>query len=503
MSTPVIEAEVVAREGLSSQAPAERILWLEVENARLRARVHWLEGDKKRTDRIIEKLEARVGELLRSIEELRRAAKRQAAPHSKNNPEPDPKRPGRKAGKAYGAKAYRPAPERVDETVTVELPRSCPRCGGKTGFERVEHQWQQDLEVCVHSRRFEVEIGRCRRCHKRVQGRDPRQTSDALGAASSQVGPRAVALGALLNKQMGVPAAKIAALFGYLGLSITPGGVHHLLRRAAKACEPTYQALVEGVRQSSVVAPDETGWRVGGAKAWLWAFVGDGVTVYQIAEGRGYAEAEKVLGAGFSGVLERDGWASYRLFALASHQTCLAHLLRRCRELVDDAVAGQARIPRQVARVLKDALALRDARAAGDIDARLMVPALATLEERTDKLLSGNPTHAPNIKLLNHLARERDALFTFLTIPGVAATNHRAEQALRPAVVNRKAWGGNMTWAGADTQQVLASVLRTSRQQGRDPVDILVPLLVSATPAMADLAIPGRAPPDPAHSRHA
>ncbi|HZJ51782.1 MAG TPA: hypothetical protein VFF07_13285, partial [Actinomycetota bacterium] len=61
MSTLVIEAEVVAREGLSSQAPAERILWLEVENARLRARVHWLEGDKKRTDRIIEKLEARVG----------------------------------------------------------------------------------------------------------------------------------------------------------------------------------------------------------------------------------------------------------------------------------------------------------------------------------------------------------------------------------------------------------------------------------------------------------
>ncbi|HZJ52390.1 MAG TPA: hypothetical protein VFF07_16460, partial [Actinomycetota bacterium] len=107
MSTLVIEAEVVARERLSSQAPAERILWLEVENARLRARVHWLEGDKKRTDRIIEKLEARAGELLRSIEELRRAAKRQAAPHSKNNPEPDPQRPGRKAGKAYGAKAYR------------------------------------------------------------------------------------------------------------------------------------------------------------------------------------------------------------------------------------------------------------------------------------------------------------------------------------------------------------------------------------------------------------
>ncbi len=30
--------------------------------------------------------------------------------------------------------------------------------------------------------------------------------------------------------------------------------------------------------------------------------------------------------------------------------------------------------------------------------------------------------------------------------PTIAATNHWAEQAIRPAVVNRKVWGGNRTW---------------------------------------------------------
>ena len=38
-----------------------------------------------------------------------------------------------------------------------------------------------------------------------------------------------------------------------------------------------------------------------------------------------------VLGADFAGVLVRDGWAPSRRFTAAAHQTCLAHLLRRCR----------------------------------------------------------------------------------------------------------------------------------------------------------------------------
>jgi transposase len=45
------------------------------------------------------------------------------------------------------------------------------------------------------------------------------------------------------------------------------------------------------------------------------------------------------------------------------------------------------------------------------------------------------------------------------------ATNYRAEQALRPAVVNRKVWGGNRTEAGAQAQGVILSVLRTCKQQ--------------------------------------
>ena len=82
-----------------------------------------------------------------------------------------------------------------------------------------------------------------------------------------------------------------------------------------------------------------------------YMFVGDGgSTVYLIAAGRGYDQAASILGTEFSGVLERDGWAPYRRFERAQHQSCLAHLLRRASELIADSVAGQRSLSSPVRR---------------------------------------------------------------------------------------------------------------------------------------------------------
>jgi len=309
------------------------------------------------------------------------------------------------------------------------------------------------------------------------------------------LGPRAVALATELNKELGLSPQKTARALARFGIQITAGGVVQAIARQARRLEPTYQALIEGVRASPVVAPDETGWRINGQKAWLWAFAGEHVTVYLIAHGRGYEHACEVLGEDFSGVLERDGWAPYRQFTNAKHQTCHAHLLRRTGELIAASVAGQARVPHAARRILKDALALRDQQDV--IDAEEFGLKISDLNERTDKLLQLRPTHEPNRRLLGHLANEREHLFTFLTEPGVQATNWRAEQALRPAIVNRKSWGGNRTDAGARTQQITMSVIRTARQQNIDPVELMVSAQHSPNPAASNLIrLPARASPN-------
>ncbi|MBA2441041.1 MAG: transposase, partial [Rubrobacter sp.] len=113
------------------------------------------------------------------------------------------------------------------------------------------------------------------------------------------------------------------------------------------------------------------------------------------------------------------------------------------------------------------------------------------LDAEAERLLARRPKVEANRRLLKHLRRERGALFTFLDIPGVEATNWRAEQGLRPGVVNRKSWGGNLTQRGARTQQVITSVLRSAIQQQRDPLALLVEVLRQPAPSVASLVIPG------------
>jgi transposase len=350
--------------------------------------------------------------------------------------------------------------------------------------ERVATQYQEELPVQRPLvRRFHVEIGRCRRCHHRVQGRHPLQTSDALGAAAVQLGPQAVALAVVLNKDLGLPYGKIARLWHErFGLTITASGLVHAVRRAARQAQPTYDALCATVRGSPVVTPDETSWRVAADLQWLWAFVTPETTVYAIQPGRGLAQAAAVIGADYAGVLVRDGWQSYRQFTQAAHQTCLAHLLRTCRRLLLDH-SGQPFVS-GVKTILQEALATRERYLAGTVSEHGLAVARGLYVARLADLLARTRSrHLPIARFQGHLVREFEAIFSFLFDPTLDATNWRAEHALRPAVVTRKmCGGGNRTRHGAESQQILTSVLRTADQRGLDVTDLLVTLLTAPTP---------------------
>ncbi len=345
-------------------------------------------------------------------------------------------------------------------------------------------QYQEDLPIVRPLVwRFDVAVGQCTHCGRRVQGRHPLQTSDAVGAANVHLGPSAVALVSLLHKEVGMPLGKMAVLLRErFGLTVTPGGLVHVLHRAARVAAPTYAALCEQIRGSPVVSPDETGWRVGAVRHWLWAFATPDTTVYAIRRGRGFDEAAEILGAAFAGVLVRDGWAPYRRFTEALHQTCLAHLLRRARTLRAD----HPRSPwaARVQAVLTDALALRDRRDACAITDQGLAVARGCLLARLGRLIDTAPTLPAAQRFAAHLAREFAAVLAFLWAPGVDATNWRAEHAIRPAVVNRKICGGNRTPRGAQTQEILTSVIRTARQRHIDLTELFTTLLRRPRPTV-------------------
>jgi len=443
----------------------------------LEARVRQLEAQNAR-------LEARIAQLERLLDKATRDGKRQAAPFSKGPPKAKPKKPGRKRGATYGPKAHRPLPDQEpDEIIDVPLPDSCDECGGAVQEDHVDQQVQMEIPRRPILRRFDIHIGTCRCCGKRFRPRHALQTSDAVGAAASQLGPDLQAMIAMMKAKYGLSYGNICGLLedGF-GLSVTRGGAAHAVLRAGERVRPVYEGLKQLVRRSRAVYPDETGWKVGGLLQWMWAFVTDTVTIYVIRPSRGKDVAQEILGADYAGRLIHDGWSPYDSFACAIHQQCLEHLLRRATELLEKATGTAARFPKRVKKFLQDSLALRDRREAGRISDHGLTVGRGRLEKRLDRLLHSRCSHPGNHRFRNHLAKHRREILTFLYHADIEATNWPAEQAIRPAVRNRKVFGGNRTWSGAAAQESLGSILTTFRKNAIASMDALSRIICQPMP---------------------
>lgn len=463
------------------KALQKRVTELEAENATLGA-----ENVRLRVENAA--LRAENAALRKALDEQRRAGKRQAAPFSRGIRKANPKKPGRKPG---GTRTRRSAPTKIDRTVVVPPLLICPHCEGAVRLAGIARQYQTDIPPIVPATtEFEIHYGHCTRCGRRVQGRAAEQTSDATGAVGGvQIGPHTIALAAHMNKVCGVSYERIAEILAQVfGLTLERSTLTRALLRLGRKAAPTYTNLIERVRGSPVVSPDETGWRIGGDRAWLWTAATPDTTVYQIERGRGYAEAAKLLGEDFNGVLCVDGWAPYRGFDQAQIQTCLAHLLRRSKELREAPPTAEcAAWFAKVSAVLKEALALRNRRDEGTISTRGLRIAQGKIEAKMDRLLDEPDLHDESLRFARHLLRYREGMFLFLDRVDVDATNYRAEQAIRPAVINRKTSGGNRTHLGARAQAILMSVQRTAKQRLISAIEVFKQMLRDPTPRVHTL----------------
>mgnify|MGYP002624456310 CR=1 FL=1 len=437
-----------------------------------------------RLEREVADLKARVAQLETLLEQAVRAGKRQAAPFSKRAPKKIPKKPGRKPGDGYGKHHRRAIPGHVDETHDVPLPGRCPHCRGRSlAEEHVCQQFQYEIPRRPVVRRFDIHVGTCGECGRRVQGRHRLQTSDALGAAAVQLGGDAHAALAILNKEFGLSHGKCAALFKRLfGVTINRSSSVRSVLKTARRAEPAAAEIRTSVRGSPQLTCDETGWRIGGHKAWLHVAVGEQASWYEVARTRDHTVLEGLIGSGYAGTLIHDGWAVYDRFTEAHHQQCVAHILRRARDLAAGATRCAAQFPRQIVELFGRALAVRDRFRSGQIGAQTMARRGLDLMEQLQHLTAHPKRNAANDRLRRHLLSHLGEWFLFLFDPRVEATSNRAERAIRPAVVNRKVWGGNRTDAGAHAQSILMSVITTCHRTTTDVLDFLSNTRRSTTP---------------------
>ena len=100
----------------------------------------------------------------------------------------------------------------------------------------------------------------------------------------------------------------------------------------------------------------------------------------------------------------------YYKFLKAAHQSCVAHLIRRCRDLAEVATPAVAGFPLAVKRRLEEGLALRDRYSEQKISLHGLWTATGRLEAKLDRLLARTYREPANRRLAKHLRHERPSV---------------------------------------------------------------------------------------------
>ena len=143
-----------------------------------------------------------------------------------------------------------------------------------------------------------------------------------------------------------------------------------------------------------------------------------------------------------------EDWSLYDGPDQVLHQQGTAHLINRCNGLLETAVGGAVRFPHAAKELLQRGLAVQGRPQQATTTGHGLRVMAGRLKAEPLCLVGVRKTKAGNERLAQSLFDHVDSLFAHLRHPGMDATNYHGEQSIRYAVVSRKVWGGNRTWAG-------------------------------------------------------
>jgi transposase len=314
----------------------------------------------------------------------------------------------------------------------------------------------------------------CACCGKTVTAEPP-----ADMPPGSPFGPGIVSVVTYLHACQMVSYSRMTeVLDGLFGLKLSEGAIANMLARAAKPFAACAASIAETVRQSSVVASDETSARVCGKTHWQWTFAAASAVYHTIAPTRG-----KVVPSEFLGQAKPRVWISDRLAAQGkhaeAHQYCLAHLIRDAQYAID---AGDTVFAPAFKHFLQKACAI--GRRRPDLADATIKAYARHMRRDLDRLLKLKPTEANGRHLRDSMIVDgHDKLLVFLTRRDVEPTNNVSERALRPSVIYRKVTNGFRSGWGAKVYADLCSIVATGRLHGRSPLAAIRAAL--ATPEIA------------------
>jgi transposase len=425
-------------------------------------------------------LETRVAELEAKLDQN---SSNSSKPPSSDGPQVKPAPPKSPSGKKRGGQPGHAKHERVilpPDEVFDHKPSRCRGCDTTlTGDDPAPIIDQVvDLPVklrhVVHHRRHTLE---CRCCGIRTTAKAPEVVSG--------FGPKLTAAVAYFSGVGRMSKRTIRVLLADLcGIPLSLGSVSQLEQTVSRSLAASHQAAHEHV-QGLDANVDETGWKQGKSKAWLWVAVTNSLTVFLIRPKRNRAAFDDLAGPK-PGVLTTDRFPVYTHLSGRRRQVCWAHLRRDFQAMIDRQNAGSE--IGQDLRLHADILFehwqhVRDGTRSRRWFRRTHVSWLR--DEVKDLLKSGTASAcAKTAGMCREILAVEESLWTFARRDGVEPTNNAAERAVRHAVCWRKTSYGTDSERGSRFVERILTVVATCRQQNRNILDFLIQTLNHQNPSL-------------------
>jgi transposase len=374
---------------------------------------------------------------------------------------------------------------RIETVVDIE-DKSCPCCKG--ALHRIGEDVSERLDIVPAQ--FRVLVTRrpkyaCRACEGAVV-QAPSQARLIEGGLPTE----ATVAHVLVSKYADhLPLYRQAQIYARQGIALDRSTLADWVGRAAWHLRPVHERLLEHIRSSTKIFSDETRAPVldpgrGRTKnGQLWAYARDDrpwcgsdppIAVYVYAQNR---KSEQPLAhlAGFTGVVQVDGYAGYRALTQKNSVAlafCWAHVRRRFYEL---AAAGPAPIASEALERIGALYAVESEIRGRSSDQRRDArqeksrPILDALEPWLREKLALISQKTKLAEAIRYALSRWDGLTRFIDDGCIEIDSNVVERAIRPIALNRK----NALFAGSDggaeNWAIVASLIETCKLNGVDP----------------------------------
>jgi transposase len=438
------------------------------------AYIRALEARVETLTSMIHVLQEQVGTLQ---EQLNQTSRNSSRPPSSDPPQPQ--RPSRPRGEHHrGGQPGHPGHTRtllpvneVDEVVVIK-PEACTQCHAPLSGDDPQPWRHQVIEIppikpVVTEYQWHQLV--CAACGEVTRAPWP------TGVPSGTYGPRVHATVALYTGSYRLSKRTTQQMMDdVFGVPLSVGTISQLEQATTAAVAAPVEEARTSVHEQEVAHLDETSWRQGGKRAWLWVAVTSVVTVFLVRLSRGAQVARELLGEEFSGILVTDRYSAYNWYPVRWRQVCWAHLLRdfeamrgrggRSEEIGDALLAQAHQMFTWWHRVREGTLKRSTFRS-------YMTP----LRREVAQLLeAGSRCGVPKTAgTCRDILKRREALWTFVQVAGVEPTNNTAERSIRPGVQWRKGSFGTQSAEGSRFVESMMTVVATLKQQKRSVLEYL------------------------------